>query len=29
MTWGGRAKLGRSESRIDIYILPDVKKLAG
>ena len=28
-TWGGRAKLGRNESSIDIYTLPNVKQLAG
>ena len=28
-TWGARAKLGRSESSIDIYTLPNVKQLAG
>ena len=24
-TWGGRVKLGRSESSIDVYTLPNVK----
>ena len=28
-TWGGRAKLGQSESSIDIYTLLNVKWLVG
>ena len=27
-TWGGRGKLGQSESSIDTYTLPNVKELA-
>ena len=27
-TWGGREKLGQSESGMDIYTLPNVKEIA-
>ena len=27
-TWGGREKLGQSESGMDIYTLPNVKQIA-